>query len=561
MEKDDYLVKLARRYEGCPFCETLSGIPVKEYYGPEDLRGIDYHLEIGDPGEYPYTRGIFKNMYRGKMWTKRVFCGLGAPRDTNRRFKFLISHGQTGLHVFADTPTFTGLDPDHPLAKGHAGTTGISRCCIRDFEELFDGIPIEDISVSLISEGYGGSVEYGCYLAYAERKGYDLSKLIGSCVNDPLHSVDGLIPINCSENLDLAVKLTVDVIEHSIKHTPRWHPVAFNAFDWSQKGANAYQEIAWLVGNMLTYFDHALERGLKIDEIAPRANVFVLNSDYDFFESIAHFRAARKVWAKIMKERYGAKDPRSMRLYLSAHTSGASLTAQQPVNNIVRITLQSLACVLGGLQSFDPAGYDEAYFRLTEKSGLMSLNIHNILAMESRVAMVSDPLGGSYFIEALTAEMEKKVMEEVEKIESMGGMKKAISNGYIRGELSKGATKAQKDIEEGKRIVVGVNDWVVPKENEIKIEMERDIPIDEQMKVARQREEEIRQMKRERDNSATKIALQNLYKEAKKGAGNNLIPAVIEAYKADATLGEVVGHIRMAYGLSYDPFNLIQPPF
>nr|HID59526.1 methylmalonyl-CoA mutase [Desulfobacterales bacterium] len=561
MEKEDYLLKLAKRYEGYPFSETLSGIPIKEYYGPEDVKGIDYAQEIGDPGKYPFTRGIYENMYRGKMWTKRVFCGLGAPQDTNKRFKYLVSHGQTGLHVFADTPTFTGLDPDHPIAKGHAGTTGISRCCLRDFKELFAGIPLTDMSISLISEGYGGSVEYGCYLAYAEQAGYDLSRLIGSCVNDPLHSVDGLIPINCSENLDLAVKLTVDVIEYSIKHTPRWHPVAFNAFDWSQKGANAYQEVAWLVGNMITYFDHALERGLKIDDVAPRANVFVLNSDYDFFESIAHFRAARKVWAKIIKERYRAKDPRSMRLYLSAHTSGASLTAQQPVNNIVRTTLQSLACVLGGLQSFDPAGYDEAYFRLTEKSGLMSLNTHNIIAMESRVAAVADPLGGSYFVEALTAKLEEKILEEVDKIESMGGMKKAISDGYIRSELGRGVVQAQKEVEEGKRVVVGVNDWIVPKESEIKIEMERDYPVEEQLRIAEQREKEIRELKKRRDNAAREKALKHLFKEAQMGLKNNLIPAVIDAYKSEATLSEIVGYIRMAYGLSYDPFDLLQPPF
>jgi methylmalonyl-CoA mutase N-terminal domain/subunit len=558
----DYQARLAKtRDERCEIAETLSGIPVKPVYTPEDIKDIDYERDVGNPGEYPFTRGAFKQGYRGKLWTRRVFSGLGSPADANARFKYLIQHGETGLHVFWDTPGFWGIDPDHPLAEWSSGTTGLSACCKRDIGVLFEGIPLDGISIALIIDGYNAAPIFACYLCYAKERGYDFKQLLGSIVNDPLHKVEGLSPANCGEDLELGVKLCVDIIEYCAKYVPRFHPIAFNSFDWSQKGANAAQEVAFAFACMEEYFNAAIERGLNIDEFAPRANVYVCNADSDFFENIAKFRAARRLWAKLMREKYGAKHPRSAQLYLSAHTSGISLTAQQPANNIARIAIQALSCVLGSLQSFDPAGYDEAYFRLTEESALTSLNIQNIIAYETGVASVADPLAGSYYVEWLTNKLEEEIVNILKQIEGMGGFIQATKRGWIRTQIEKGALNRQKEIEEGRRIIVGVNDWTVPPEREVKIIMKRDQPVEKQIAIAEKRTREIKDLKARRDNRAVKQALENLRQEAERGKNNNLIPALMRACEADATMGEMTGVIRLAYGLSYDPFNILQYPF
>jgi methylmalonyl-CoA mutase N-terminal domain/subunit len=550
-------IKSSRRFDGCPVTETSAGIPLKEVYCPQDLEETDYQNEIANPGEYPFTRGIWSNMYRGKLWTRRVFTGLGSTADTNARYKYLLGKGASGLYCFGDTITHQGIDPDHPLAQGYAGVSGVSIVCLQDMYDLFDGISLEDVSVSFNNPCMAATVVYSAFVAYAEDMGYDLKKISGSILNEPIHLVYSMFETN-AKPLDLAAKLATDVIEYSIKNTPRWHPIAPNAYDMHEKGANAIQEMAFTIAIMEEYIQRMIKRGYNIDEFAPRVNVFGCACDIDFFEEICKFRAARRVWAKLMKEKYGAKKPESCRLYLSVHTSGNSLTVQQPVNNVARVTLESLACVLGGLQSFDPAGYDEGYYILTEHSALTSLNIHNILAYESRVASVADPLAGSYFIESLTNRMEEEMFKVINKINDMGGAIKATELGWIGSEMDRELIKEQKEIEEKKRIIVGMNEFIVSKEEEVPIQVGRDRPLEEQMATSKKREDEIRKLRETRDKRKTKDALESLREGASKGEGHNLVPLMMESLRAKATLGEILGVIREANGASYDPYKVLE---
>ena len=557
METTKEKIKSTRRFDGCPITTTSSGIPVKEVYGPDDVHDLNYENDISSPGEYPFTRGIWENMYRGKLWTRRVFTGLGETADTNKRYKYLLEKGASGLYCFGDTITHQGIDPDHPLAKGYAGVSGVSIACLDDMNDLFEGISLEDVSVSFNNPSMAATVVYAAFIAYAEDMGYDLTKISGSILNEPIHLVYSMYETN-AKPLDLAAKLATDVIEYSIKNTPRWHPIAPNAYDMHEKGANAIQEMAFTIAIMQEYIERMINRGYHVDEFASRVNVFGCACDMDFFEEICKFRAARRVWAKLMKEKYGAQKPNSCRLYLSVHTSGNSLTKQQPVNNVARVTLESLACVLGGLQSFDPAGYDEGYCILTENSALTSLNIHNILAYESRVASVADPLAGSYYVESLTSQMEEEMMKVINKISDMGGALKATELGWIGTELDNELIKEQQEIEEKKRIIVGLNEFIVSKEEEVPISVGRDRPLSVQIETSKKREDQIMKLKQTRDTKKTKDALENLREEAAKGEGYNLVPLMKESLRAKATLGEILGVIREANGASYDPYNKIQ---
>ena len=552
-------VKSTRRFDACPVTETSSGIALKEVYGPEDTEHHDYNRDIAHPGEYPFTRGIWGNMYRGKLWTRRVFTGLGSTGDTNERYKYLLKKGASGLYCFGDTITHQGIDPDHPLAEGYAGVSGVSIVCLQDMYDLFDGISLEDVSISFNNPSMAAAVVYSAFVAYAQDMGYDLKKISGSILNEPIHLVYSMYETN-AKPLDLAAKLATDVIEYSIKNTPRWHPIAPNAYDMHEKGANAIQEMALTIAIMEEYIRRMTKRGYDIDEFAPRVNLLGCACDIDFFEEICKFRASRRVWAKLMKEKYGAKKPASCRLYLSVHTSGNSLTVQQPVNNVARVTLESLACVLGGLQSFDPAGYDEGYYILTEHSALTSLNIHNILAYESRVASVADPLAGSYFVESLTNKMEEEMFVIINKIDDMGGAIKATESGWIGSMMEHELIKEQKEIEEKKRIIVGMNEFVVSKEEEVPIEVGRDRPLKEQIVTSKKREDEIKKLKEARNKKKIKGALEDLRDEAVKGEGHNLVPLMMESLRAQATLGEILGVIREANGATYDPYKVLQYP-
>jgi len=546
----------SRRFDACPVTETSAGIPLKECYFPEDCEKSDYDADIADPGKYPFTRGIWNNMYRGKLWTRRVFSGLGSTADTNERYKYLLSKGASGLYCFGDTITHQGIDPDHPLAKGYAGVSGVSIVCLQDMYNLFDSISLEDVSVSFNNPSMAAAVVYAAFVAYAQDMGYDLTKISGSILNEPIHLVFSMYETN-AKPLKLAAKLATDVIEYSIQNMPRWHPIAPNAYDMHEKGANAIQEMAFTISFMEEYIRRMLERGHDIDDFAPRVNVFGCACDMDFFEEICKFRAVRRVWSKLMREKYGAKKSASCRLYLSVHTSGNSLTVQQPVNNVARVTLESLACVLGGLQSFDPAGYDEGYYILTEHSALTSLNIHNILAYESRVASVADPLAGSYFIESLTDKMEEEITNLINKISDMGGAIKATETGWIGAELERELIKEQREIEEKKRIIVGMNEFVVSKEEEVPIQVGRDRTLEEQMNTSEKREKEIVGMRNARDNNKVKEALFKLREHANVEKKCNLVPLMMESLRSQATLGEILGVIREANGASYDPYEVL----
>ncbi|MEW6034174.1 MAG: methylmalonyl-CoA mutase family protein [Chloroflexota bacterium] len=551
-------IKSEARFEGCPVTETSAGMPVKATYGPGDTRDLGYSRDVGEPGEYPFVRGIWKDMYRGKLWTRRVFTGLGSASDTNKRYKFLIEHGETGLYCFGDTITHMGIDPDHPMAKGYAGVSGVSLVCLRDMYELFEGISLEDISVSFNNPSMAAAVIYAAFVTAAEDMGYDLGKLSGSILNEPIHLVHSMYDVN-ARPLELSARVATDVIEYSVRHTPRWHPIAPNAYDMHEKGANAVQEMAFTIAIMMEYIRRMLQRGYDIDQFAPRVNLLGCACDIDLFEEVAKFRAARKVWARLMRERYGAKSPQSWRLYLSAHTSGHSLTRAQPVNNIVRVTLESLACVLGGLQSFDPAGYDEGYYVLTEDSALTSLNIHNILAYEARVANTADPLGGSYYIESLTRTMEERMWATIEEMERMGGAIKATESGWMRDELERELIKEQSEVRQVKRVVVGLNRFVVPEEQEVPIRVGRDRPLEEQIATSEKREREIVELRSRRDQGKARRSLEGL--RAASGEGINLVEPLRQALRADVTLGEALGAIRLGYGASYDPFGMVESPF
>ena len=560
MPNDKEKIIPLRRLDNCPITETLSGIPIKDKYGPEDVEGIDYHRDIGNPGEPPFTRGIWPNMYRGKLWTRRVFTGLGTGKDTNERYRHLIEHGETGLYWFGDVPSFHGIDPDHPFASGNAGVTGVSYCCLKDIYELFEGISLEDVSVSNNCPSMAAVPTYASFVAYAEDQGYDLTKISGSVLNEPIHGVSSLYPTNC-EPLVLTVKLATDVIEHAIKTTPRFHPLAPNPYDLAEFGATPVQEMAITIAITREYIDRMLVRGYNIDEFVSRTNIFGCSTDIHFFEEVAKYRAARKVWAKLIKEHYGAKESKSCRLYLSSHTLGSSLTKEQPVNNIVRVTVETLACIMGGLQSVDPSGYGEGYFVLTEEEGLTNLNLQNILAYETGVAATADPLAGSYYVESLTSKMEEEMWKIIHKIEEMGGALKATESGWIRNELEKGIIKKRQDIDKKKRIMVGMNDFVIPPEQEVPIKVGRDRSLEEQVRTSKKREEEIREFKKNRNNSETKKTLENLWNEAAEGEECNLIPPIIKALRADATFSEILGVIRKANGFTYDPYEMIDYPF
>ncbi|MDY7032170.1 MAG: methylmalonyl-CoA mutase family protein, partial [Thermodesulfobacteriota bacterium] len=435
---------------------------------------------------------------------------------------------------------------------------GISFCMLKDFYDYFDGISTEDISLSQNTPTMAGPVIYSGYITYAEDMGYDLKKLSGSFINEYLFSALTMFDIGHFPE-ELSVKLSTDVIEHSIKHTPRLHPLAPNPYNLADFGANVIQEIAFTVAIIREYIDGMIDRGYHIDDFAPRVNVFGCSCDIDFFEEIAKFRATRKLWSKLMKEKYGAKDPKSMRLYLSAHTEGESLTVVQPVNNIIRTTLQSLACVLGGLQSFDPCGYAEPHHILTEAEALTCLNIHHILSHESGVAATADPLGGSYYVEWMTSKIEQEMWKLVDELETRGGALKALA--WMREELVKESGKRQKELQTKERYLVGVNEFKVPEEREVKIDMEEYRPPEDQIKIAETRANQVRRFKAERDKKKTKDALESLRNEAGKGEKHNLIPAIKSALRADATLGEIIGVIRMANGYDYDPYKMIQYPF
>jgi len=515
--------------------KTSSGIVVDRLYTPEDVE-IDYENKLGYPGVYPFTRGVYPTMYRGRIWTMRQYAGFGTAEETNRRYRYLLEQGQTGLSVAFDLPTQIGYDSDHPMALGEVGKVGVAIDTIQDMEILFDGIPLGKVSTSMTINSTCAQI-LSMYIAVAEKQGVEMSSLRGTVQNDMLKEYIArgtyIFPPEPS------LRLATDIIMFCAKEMPHWNSISISGYHMEEAGATPVQEVAFTLADGITYVEKVIERGMDVDSFAPRLSFFFAAGN-NFFEEIAKFRAARRLWARLMKERFNAKDPRSMMLRFHVQTAGCTLTAQQPENNIVRVALQALAAVLGGCQSLHTNSFDEALCLPTEKAVRIALRTQQIIAEESGVADVVDPLGGSYYIEWLTDRIEEEAMKYIEKIDEMGGMIKAIESGYVQREIQKSAYEKQKAIDSGEITVVGVNKYQI--EEEIQIELLR---VDKA--VVEKQIRRLQEFRKNRDVKKVEEALDRLRKAAEK-ENENLMPYVLEAVKARATLGEMTDALRDVFG-------------
>ncbi len=532
---------LARLPERMAEFTTTSLRPIKRLYTPLDVQHLDFEQDIGFPGEYPFTRGIHPTMYRGKLWTMRQFAGFGTAFDTNRRFKYLLEQGQTGLSVAFDLPTLMGLDSDHPLAEGEVGKCGVAVSSLEDMEVLFDGIPLEEVTTSMTINA-PAAVIFAMYLVVAEKQGADWKKISGTIQNDILKEYiaqkEWIYPPAPS------MRLIVDTIAFCTQEVPRWHPISISGYHIREAGATALQELAFTLRDGIEYVEWCVRAGLDVDAFAPRLSFF-FNCHNDFFEEIAKFRAARKVWARVMRERFGARDPRSWMCRFHTQTAGCSLTAQQPYNNVVRTTIQALAAVLGGTQSLHTNALDEALALPTEFTAMLALRTQQIIAYESGVVNTVDPLAGSYFVEALTSEMERGCYEYFEKIDAMGGMIAAIERGFPQKEIQEAAYRYQQAVDRREQIIVGVNEYVLEKEPiEVPI-----LYIDES--VAEIQKERLRRLRARRDTAKVQRTLEAL-KEAARGTENTM-PYILECVRAYATLGEICDALKEVFGEYQEP--------
>ncbi|RMG49592.1 MAG: methylmalonyl-CoA mutase [Acidobacteria bacterium] len=531
---------LRKRPERMPEFTTVSHHPVKRLYTPLDIADMDYERDIGFPGEYPFTRGVYPTMYRGRLWTMRQFAGFGTAFDTNRRFKYLLEQGQTGLSVAFDLPTLMGVDSDDPAAAGEVGKCGVAISSLEDMEVLFDGIPLDQVTTSMTINA-PASVIFAMYLVVAEKQGADWKKISGTIQNDILKEYiaqkEWIYPPHPS------MRLVVDSIIFCTREVPRWHPISISGYHIREAGSTALQELAFTLRDGIEYVQAVVDAGLDVDAFAPRLSFF-FNSHNDFFEEIAKFRAARRVWAKVMRERFGAKDPRSWMCRFHTQTAGCSLTAQQPYNNVVRTAIQALAAVLGGTQSLHTNSLDEALALPTEQAAQLALRTQQIIAYESGVTNTIDPLAGSYFVETLTNEMERGCWDYFEKIDAMGGMIAAIERGFPQREIQEASYRYQQAVERGEKIIVGVNKFVVEEEEEIPI-----LYIDDS--VAETQRERLRQLRARRDNAKVERTLAAL-KEAARGTENTM-PYILECVRAYATLGEICNALKEVFGTYQEP--------
>jgi methylmalonyl-CoA mutase N-terminal domain/subunit len=542
-------------FEQLPCFETAARLPIDEIYRPRDGEDPAYQEKLGDAGEYPFTRGIHRDMYRGKLWTKQFFAGFGRPQDTNQRIRFQIERGVTGLAIPPDLPSQKGIDPDHPFAEGMVGVDGVPTYALKNIDDIFEGIPIDEKHTSIryttLTIGFG----FAAVVLHAKRRGLNIARLRGSAYNDPLHA--NFCGYESASPLRLGLKLCVDVIEYCARYMPFFTSVVLGGIEIREKGGNAIHELAFSLAIAKTYIEAALERGLDIDQFAGRM-MFAAGTDMDLFEEVAKIRAARRMWARMVREHYGSRDPRNWKLKINIRNCGSSLTRQQPINNVVRTTIADLVAVLAGGQSIESCGYDEAYTIPSENANALGINIQHILSYETGITNTVDPLGGSYYLEALTDQIEEEVTALLEKIEGMGGIMAAIERGWIRDELEREALRRQRDLEEGRRIKVGVNRFSVSEENEIPIDIQRDNTLE---RLSYEQQEEFHQYKMSRDQERLRTTLEALRQRAGRGEKENLIEPIQEAVLAGGTIAEVTGMIRQAYRLSYDPFNLVEAPF
>jgi len=520
---------------------TVSGRSIKELYTPADLADFDYGRDLNFPGEFPYTRGIHPTMYRGRLWTMRQFSGFGTPEDTNKRYKYLLAHGQTGLSVAFHLPTLMGVDSDHPLAEGEIGKCGVAVDSLADMEILFQGIPLDKITTSMTINA-PAAVLWAMYIAVAEKQGVSPKVISGTIQNDILKEYIAqktfVFPPRPS------MKLIIDTFEYGAKEVPRWNTISISGYHIREAGATAVQELAFTLSDGIEYVEWARQRGLQVDDFAPRLSFF-FNSHNDFFEEIAKFRAARRIWAKIMKNRFKAREPRSQWLRFHTQTSGVSLMAQQPYNNVVRVAIQALAAVLGGTQSLHTNSLDETYALPSEEAVTIALRTQQIIAHESGVRNTIDPLGGSYFVEALTGELEEAAEATIKKIDDMGGMVRAIELGFPQKEIADSAYWYQKAVESREKIIVGVNEFAMPHEPIPILEIEES--------VARRQLERLRKVRRMRSQVKVRDSLTDLRKAARDEM--NLMPFLIRSVKAYATLGEIMEALKSVYGEYQEPVS------
>jgi len=519
---------------------TVSDQEIKGIYTPGDVREQDFMRDLAFPGQFPFTRGVQPSMYRGRLWTMRMFAGLGSAADTNRRFHLLVKEGQTGLSTAFDMPTLMGYDTDSPKARGECGKCGVAIDTLVDMEDLFAGLPIDRITTSMTINP-PAAVIWAMYIAMAENRGIDRKVLGGTIQNDMLKEFIAQKTFMCPPKPSL--RIITDTVEFGTREVPKWNTISISGYHIREAGSTAVQELAFTLADGIAYTQAAIDRGLNVDDFAPRFSFF-FNSHLDFFEEIAKFRAARRMWAKIMKERFAAKNPRSWWLRFHTQTAGCSLTAQQPYNNVVRTALEALAAVLGGTQSLHTNSLDEVLAIPTEEAATIALRTQQIIAEESGVANTIDPLGGSYFVEALTNQMEEQAFEIIQKIDDMGGMLAAIEKNYPQQEIADAAYHYQRQIDELDRTVVGVNKYVT--EEDIPVEI---LEIDEELE--RIQMEKTQRVKNDRDNKKVTEALGKVG-EACAGSTNVMEP-IIEAVKAYATLQEVCDVFRRVYGEYRDP--------
>lgn len=518
--------------------KSNSGIEIKPLYTPRDTNGLNYDNDLGFPGKPPFVRGVYTNMYHGRPWTMRQLAGFGPPEETNKRYKFLLKEGATGINGVFDYPTLRGYDSTDPLARADVGRGGVAIESLEDMERLFDGIPVDKISVSLVTcQPIGNISILGMYFAMAEERGLDLNALAGTSQNDFL--METAISLGFEELPPAAAfRLSCDAIEFCAKHAKRWNPINIDAYAYRETRLNAIQEVAIGLSHAMACVEEMKRRGLDVDDFASRISLF-FSAHSDFFEEIAKYRAARKIWSKIMRERFQAREERSCRLRFNVQTAGSTLTAQQPLNNITRSAYQALAAVLGGVQSLHVNGYDEAICSPTEQAALTALRSQQILLHETNVVNTIDPLGGSYFVESLTRELEKKIKAYMEMIEGMGGIVKTVETGWLHSEISDCAFKYQKAVESGEIKVVGLNCFAVDEE------VQPEIFVDpETFSIQEKRLEKLR---KERDEGEVRTALNDIKMAAE--SGDNLMPYTIKSAKAKVTIGEVSKTLRQVFGV------------
>jgi methylmalonyl-CoA mutase N-terminal domain/subunit len=515
--------------------DTISGHEVRPLYTEEDRAGSDPERDLGFPGEYPYTRGIYPSMYRGRLWTMRQFAGYGTAEETNRRFRYLLEHGQTGLSTAFDMPTLMGLDSDRDRSLGEVGVEGVAIDSLDDMLDLFAGIPLGEVTTSMTING-PAAILLAFYVCVGEEQGVSPDRLGGTIQTDILKEYvaqkEWCFPI------EPAMRLVTDMIEWCSREMPRWHPISISGYHIREAGSTAQQELAFTVKDGFTYVEKALARGLDVDDFAPRLSFF-FNAHIDFFEEIAKYRAARRIWAREMKETYGASDPRSLMMRFHTQTAGVSLTAQQPLVNIVRTTLEALAGVMGGTQSLHTNSYDEALALPTEEAVRLALRTQQVIAHESGVPNTVDPLGGSYFVETLTDEMERSAYEYFARIDELGGMVEAIKQSFPQREIADASFRQQEEVRTGKRIVVGVNDYRVQDEDEL-----HTLRIDPALE--RKQVDRLAATRARRDSAAVERALAELKQAA--ASDRNLMPPFIEAARARASEGEMVAALQEVFG-------------